>query len=164
MTSHPREQLYLERNAADRKGKHTMDEQRAASGSVEYLQPAGLHNNPAYTNVVVVSGAVKTVYVGAQGALDASGTLVGEGDIGAQTEQALKNMQTALAAAGAGLEHVIKWNIYLTQGQPIGPGVAAFQRLWGNRPNPPANTVVFVSELGPAGFLVLIEAIAVVPE
>lgn len=141
-----------------------MAEQRAAAGSVEYLQPAGLHDNPAYTNVIVVSGAVKTVYVGAQGALDASGALVGKGDIGAQTEQALKNVQTALAAAGATLKHVIKWSIYLVQGQPVEPGVAAFQQIWGNRPNPPANTVIFVSELGPTGFLVLIEAIAVVPE
>jgi enamine deaminase RidA (YjgF/YER057c/UK114 family) len=144
-----------------------MSEQHATnnpSGTVQYLQPEGLHNNPGYTNVVVVTGAVKTVYVGAQGALDASGNLVGRGDIAAQTEQTLKNLETALAAGGAGLEHVIKWNIYLVQGQPVQPGFAAFQRVWGNRANPPANTVVFVPELGPAGFLVAIDAIAVVPE
>ena len=131
------------------------------SGSIQYLHPAGLHFNPAYTNVVVVSGPAKTIYIGAQGPLDAQGSLVGQGDIGAQADQALQNVQIALAAAGARLEHVIKWSIYLAQGQPLQPGIAAFQRVWGNRPNPPANTVLYVPELVPADFLVAIEAIAV---
>src|SRR5690349_7590575 len=72
--------------------------------------------------------------------------------------QALQNVQTALAAAGARLEHVITWSIYLTQGQPLQPGIAAFQRVWGNRPNPLANTVVYVPELVPADLLVAITA------
>src|SRR5262249_8436391 len=112
-----------------------------SAGAVEYLRPDGLHNNPGYTNVGVGTGTVRTVYVGAQGALDATGNLVGKGDIGAQAEQALKNVETALAAGGAALEHVIKWNIYLAQGQAVQPGFAAFQKAWANRPNPPANTV-----------------------
>jgi len=132
-----------------------------AGGSIQSLHPAGLHYNPAYTNVVVVTGPATTIYIGAQGPLDAKGNLVGKGGIGAQTDQALQNVQAALAAAGARLEHVIKWSIYLAQGQPLQPGIAAFQRVWGNRPNPPANTVVYVPELVPADFLVAIEAIAV---
>jgi enamine deaminase RidA (YjgF/YER057c/UK114 family) len=134
-----------------------------SNGPVQYLHPEGLHFNPAYTNVVVVTGPAKTIYIGAQGALDAQGNLVGKGDIGVQTEQAMKNIQIALAAAGARLEHVIKWNIYVAQGQPLEPGFAAFQRAWGNRPNAPANTVVYVPDLGPVGFLVLIDAIAILP-
>ena len=77
--------------------------------------------------------------------------------------QVMKNIQAALAAAGAGLEHLIKWNIYLAQGQPLQPGIEAFQRVWGNRPNAPANTVMYVSELVPADFLICIDAIAVIP-
>jgi enamine deaminase RidA (YjgF/YER057c/UK114 family) len=139
-------------------------EKTSAGGSVQYLNPDDLLTNPAYTNVVVVSGSVKTIYIGAQGAFDASTrTIVGKGDIGAQSMQAMKNIQAALAAAGANLEHMIKWNIYLTQGQPLQPSIEAFQRVWGNRPNPPLNTVMYVSELVPADFLVCIEAIAVVP-
>jgi enamine deaminase RidA (YjgF/YER057c/UK114 family) len=139
-------------------------EEASAGGSVQFLNPDDLPKNPAYTNVIVVSGAVKTIYIGAQGAFDAStGTIVSRGDIGAQSMQVMKNIQAALAAAGAGLEHIIKWNIYLTQGQPLQPGVEAFQRVWGNRPNPPINTVMYVSELVPSDFLVCIDAIAVVP-
>ncbi len=139
-------------------------ENASLAGFVQYIDPDELPKNPAYTNVIVVSGSVKTIYIGAQGAFDAStGTIVGKGDIGAQSLQVMKNIQAALTAAGAGLEHIVKWNIYLTQGQPLQPGVEAFQRVWGNRPNPPINTVMYVSELVPSDFLVCIDAIAVVP-
>jgi enamine deaminase RidA (YjgF/YER057c/UK114 family) len=88
----------------------------------------------------VVTGPATTFYIGAQGPLDAQGNLVGKGDIGAQADQALQNVQTALAAAGARLEHVIKWSIYLAQGQPLQPGIAAFQRADPTRPRTPSYT------------------------
>src|SRR5699024_3296810 len=91
----------------------------AAPSSVQHLNPETMHRNPAFTQAVVVSGAVKTIYVGGQNAVDASGTIIGKGDIAAQTEQVLKNIQLALAAGGASIEHVIKWNLYLVQGQPL---------------------------------------------
>ena len=76
----------------------------------------------------------------------------------------MQNMQAALAAAEAGLEHVIKWNVYLVQGQPLQPGFEVFQRVWGRRPNPPAITMQFVAGLANPDFLLEIDAIAVVPE
>jgi enamine deaminase RidA (YjgF/YER057c/UK114 family) len=133
------------------------------SGSVQHLRPDGLHNNPAFTNVIVVTGPVKTIYIGGQDAVDASGQIVGKGDIKAQTEQVMRNIQAALEAAGASLEHVVKWNVYLVQGQPLQPGFEVFQRVWGNRPNPPTITMAFVAELANPDFLVEIDAVAVVP-
>ena len=41
--------------------------------SVEYINPDGLNKNPAFSNVIMVSGNAKTVYVGGQDALDAPG-------------------------------------------------------------------------------------------
>jgi len=142
-----------------------LPEKSPTRGLVEHLNPDGLPKNPAFTNVVVVSGPAKTIYIGAQGAFDTStGTVVGKGDIGAQAEQVMKNIEAALIGAGAGFEHVIKWNIYLAEGQPMQPAFEAGMRVWGNRPNPPLNTVMYVSSLVPADFLVAIEAIAVVPQ
>lgn len=43
--------------------------------------------NPVFTNVVVVEGNVKTVHIGGQDALNASGEIIGKGDIVAQIEQ-----------------------------------------------------------------------------
>jgi enamine deaminase RidA (YjgF/YER057c/UK114 family) len=133
-------------------------------GNVQYLNPDGLPKNPAFTNVVTVTGLVKTVYIGGQDAVDASGAIVGKGNLKAQTEQILKNIQAALAAAGAQPEHVIKWTIYVVQGQSVQDGFAAFQSVWGNPPNPPVITVAFVAGLGHPDFLAEIDAIAVVPE
>lgn len=47
-------------------------------GEVSYLNPENLHMNPAFTNVVTVTGHVKTIYIGGQDAVDASGKIVGK--------------------------------------------------------------------------------------
>jgi enamine deaminase RidA (YjgF/YER057c/UK114 family) len=133
-------------------------------GEVRYINPDSLPKNPAFTNVVTVTGPVKTVYVGGQDAVDASGTIIGKGDIKAQTEQILKNIQAALAAGGAQLEHIVKWNLYIVQGQPLRSGFEAFQQFWGNRPNRPAISVMFVAGLAHPDFLAEMDAIAVIPE
>jgi enamine deaminase RidA (YjgF/YER057c/UK114 family) len=67
-------------------------------GVVEHLNPEELHQNPAFTNVVTVTGPAKTVYVGGQNAINASGEVVGKGDLAAQTEQIFHNLEAALAA------------------------------------------------------------------
>jgi enamine deaminase RidA (YjgF/YER057c/UK114 family) len=137
--------------------------QSSTPGIVQHLNPETLHHNPAFTQAVAVSGAVKTVYVGGQNAVDTSGKIVGQGDIAAQTEQVMQNIQAALAAGGASLEHVIKWNLYIVQGQPLQPGFEVFQRVWNRRPNPPAITAAFVAGLANPDFLIEIDAIAIVP-
>jgi enamine deaminase RidA (YjgF/YER057c/UK114 family) len=90
--------------------------------------------------------------------------IVGRGDIKQQTEQVFCNLKAALQTARAELEDVIKWNIYIVQGQPLQPAFEVFQAIWGRRPTPPAITGVFVCRLANLDFLVEIEAIAVIPE
>jgi enamine deaminase RidA (YjgF/YER057c/UK114 family) len=134
------------------------------AGSVRYIDPDSLNKNPAFTNVVVVEGNVKTVHIGGQDAVNASGEIVGKGDIVAQTEQILANVRAALAAGGAEPEHIIKWNIYVVEGQSLQAGFGAFQNAWPEVPNPPAITGVFVSGLAHPDFLVEMDAVAVVPQ
>ena len=130
---------------------------------MRYINPDSLNKNPAFTNVVVVEGNVKTVHIGGQDAIDASGEVVGKGDIVAQTEQVLANVRAALAAGGAGPEHIIKWNVYIVEGQPLQAGFGAFQDAWPEVPAPPAITGVIVSALAHPDFLVEMDAVAVVP-
>lgn len=134
------------------------------AGTVQYLNPEGLHQNPAFTQVVSVSGAVKTVYVGGQNALDANGEVVGKGDLAAQTEKIFRNLEVALRGAGASLEHVVKWTICVVQGQDVRSGFRVFGRVWGERPNPPAITVLVVAGLANSAFLAELEAVAIIPE
>jgi enamine deaminase RidA (YjgF/YER057c/UK114 family) len=132
--------------------------------AVQYLNPDALAKNPAFTQAIVVTGAAKTIFVGGQDAVDAAGTIIGKGDIKAQVEQVIHNLQAVLAAAGASIEHVIKWNIYVVHGQPLQPAFEVFQRIWGRRPNPPAITMLYVAGLANPDFLVELDAVAVVPE
>lgn len=130
---------------------------------VEYLNPEKLHRNPAFTQVVTVTGPAKTIYVGGQNAVTPSGQIVGKGNLATQAEQVFRNLAAALASAGGHLEHIIKWSIYVVVGQVVEPAFEVFQRTWGRRPNPPAITVMFVSGLANPDFLVEMDAIAVVP-
>jgi enamine deaminase RidA (YjgF/YER057c/UK114 family) len=129
---------------------------------VEFVKPDGLHANPGYSNVVAVTGPSKTIYVGGQNAVDSAGNVVGKGDLAAQTEQILANLQKCLAAAGATVHDVIKFNIYVVQGQNIVPAYEAFQRVWGQHPNPPLVTMAFVAGLAHPDFLAEIDGIAVI--
>ena len=128
---------------------------------VEYLSPPTMHANPAFSQVVVATGNVKTIYVGGQNAVAADGTIVGVGDLAAQTERAFANLELVLREAGATIHDVVKWTLYVVQGQDLRTGFAAYQRIWGQRPNPPAISFSFVAGLANPDFLVEIDAIAV---
>lgn len=130
--------------------------------NVEHLNPPGLRVNPAFTNVIVTTGAAKRIIIGAVDPVDEQGALVGGGDIVAQTEQIFRNLKISLAAAGATLENVVIWRIFVLEGQSLQAGASVFFREWGQRPNPPANTIVFVPALGYPGALLTLEAEAIV--
>ncbi|NNG01742.1 MAG: RidA family protein [Desulfobacteraceae bacterium] len=132
--------------------------------SVKYLNPDRLHENPAFSQVVTTEGNARTVYVGGQNSVSPSGEVVGKGDMRQQASQVFKNLEIALSAADARIENVIKWNVYVVQDQPPHPAFEEFQRVWGNRPNPPLVTVLFVAGLANPDFLLEIDAIAVVSE
>jgi enamine deaminase RidA (YjgF/YER057c/UK114 family) len=132
-------------------------------GNIEHINPDSLHKNPAFTQAVAVTGAAKTIYIGGQDAVDADGNIVGKGDVARQTEQVFRNLKEALKAAGAGLENVVKWNVYIVHGQSLQAGFGVFQKEWGRRPNPPAITGMFVAGLANPDFLVEMDAVAVVP-
>jgi len=132
--------------------------------NVKYINPDGLHRNPAFSQVVAVPANSSTIYIGGQNSINSSGKIIGKGDIGLQAKQIFKNLEIALTAVGAKIENVIKWNIYVVQGQSSRPGFEEFQRVWGRRPNPPLITVLFVAGLANPDFLMEMDAIAVIHE
>src|SRR5262249_20167467 len=82
-----------------------------ATMQTQFLNPSGLSKPTGYTHVVVAQPG-KLIYVSGQVALNAAGEVVGKGDLRAQVTQVMENLKTALAAAGATPENIIKVNYY----------------------------------------------------
>jgi enamine deaminase RidA (YjgF/YER057c/UK114 family) len=133
----------------------------AGTMQITHLNPDSLHFNPAFTQAVKVAEPQSLVFVGGQNGIDVDGNLVGD-DVSAQTGQALRNVERAVAAAGGSLGDIVKWTIMVTDPGALETGFGAFQQLWGRRPNPPAITVQVVAGLANPRFLVEVEAIAAI--
>jgi enamine deaminase RidA (YjgF/YER057c/UK114 family) len=127
---------------------------------VRHINPEGLHRSPAFSQAVVVERPTKTIYIGGQNGVDANGKIVGP-TLAEQALQAFRNLATILESEGASLANVVHWRIAAVEGNSIDEGVAAFQQVWNRSDPPPAITVHFVAGLAP-GFLVEIDAVAVV--
>lgn len=128
----------------------------------QHIQPSGLSKPIGYTHVVAASGS-RMIFIAGQVAYDASGQIIGVGDLRAQTEQVFKNLQVALAAAGATFADVVKWTIFVVNYEPADRAVIAEvrQQFVLNNP-PPASTLVGVQSLVLPELLIEVEAIAVV--
>jgi len=129
--------------------------------SIQRLRPQGLVSSPAFSHVAVVPPGATTIYVGGQNAVDAAGALIGEGDVAAQSEQALENARTALAAAGATLADVVQWTVLFVEGADIAAGYGAIAAKLASA-EPALVTAAFVSGLGVPGALVEISAVAAI--
>lgn len=131
---------------------------------IQHINPDGLSKNPAFSQIVTTQGKGKTIYIGGQDAVNAQEEIVGKGDITEQTEQVIKNLQTALSACGATFENLVKLSIYIVQGQDLYRGFQVSQKYFGNLTNPPVISVLVVAGLANPDFLVEIDATAFIPE
>src|SRR5438094_7352359 len=92
--------------------------------------------------------------------LDADGETVALGDVAAQAEQVMKNLQVALRAAGADLGDVLKTTVYVAtqQQEDLSTAWEVVKRHFGSHDAP--STLLGVSALGYRGQLVEVEAVA----
>jgi enamine deaminase RidA (YjgF/YER057c/UK114 family) len=122
-----------------------------------------MHANPAYTQAVVIPAGARTMLIGGQNAVAADGSIVGKGDLAAQTTQALVNMQACLAEAGADVSNLVQVTLYIAGDIDIRPGFGAWMQVWGQRPNPPTVFAAKVLGLAHPDFMIEISAVAVLP-
>ena len=136
----------------------------AALSHLQFIDPPNLPQPRGYTHVVAVAGPCRTIYVAGQVGLDAAGKLAGApGDFRAQATQAFENLKNALAAAGAGFEHVVKINTYFTDAAAHFAAYLDIRDRYVNTAQPPASTLVQVSRLAFDTLLFEIEAVAALP-
>jgi len=103
----------------------------------------------------------KVLHVSGQVAQDATGAVMGKGDITAQTRQVLENIRTVLAGAGGTMDDVARVTVYVTDMS----GLAQIHEVRGQyfrRPYP-ASTLVEVKRLVKPEYLIEIDAVAVIP-
>ena len=122
--------------------------------------PPALSAPTGYTHVVEVPAGARTVYIAGQVAFDQARQVVGAGDMAAQTEQVFRNLQAALAAAGASFADVVKMTTYVTDMGQAAVIRAARARYFGD--TLPASTLVGVTALAHPDLMVEIEVIAAV--
>lgn len=130
--------------------------------TIRYINPPTIAHPSGYTHVVEATGG-RTIYISGQVALDASGNLVGEGDMRAQAQQVFENLHTALRAVGGGFGNVVKMTYFLVDMSRL-PAVREVRDQFVQPEQLPASTVVEVRRLAREDFLLEIEAIAVLGE
>lgn len=110
-----------------------------------------------YSQAVAAGGLVFTA---GQIALDpATGALVGDGHVGLETERVLRNLEAVLAAAGSGLDLVLRCDVFLADLADFGAMNEVYGRFFGNQP--PARVTVQAARL-PKDARVEIAAVAAV--
>jgi enamine deaminase RidA (YjgF/YER057c/UK114 family) len=116
---------------------------------------------PAVGYSHTVAGTGRFVAIAGQVAMDENGELVGPNDPEAQAERVFANLALALAAAGATFKDVIKFGVFVTD-ISILPAVREVRNRYVDTAHPPASTAVQVGALFRPGYMVEIEALAVV--
>jgi len=130
--------------------------------TLEHLTPKGLFKPAVFTQVVVATGR-RLVFISGQVSMDANGELVSEGDLAGQARQVYANLKAALDGAGAKPSDVAKLTTYVVGYRPeLLPVMSAARTAVLGTADLPASTLVGVQVLAQPGYLIEVEAIAVI--
>jgi enamine deaminase RidA (YjgF/YER057c/UK114 family) len=110
-----------------------------------------------------VTGRGRLVVVSGQVAQNVNGELVGPGDPAAQARQVFENLGRCLAEVGAGFDEVVKLTLFVLDVADL-PAVREARDAVIDTARPPASSAVQVSALFAPGYLVEVEAWALVDD
>ncbi len=132
--------------------------------TTQFTNPPELCPTFGWTHVVATTGG-RTIHISGQVGIDASGQVIGPGDLRRQTEQAFNNLRLALAAVGATFENVVNTRLYVVGLRAeLVPIIREIRSRFVNAAHPPASTLVGVSALVGGEWLIEIEATAHLPD
>ena len=133
------------------------------SVSIRRVNPPELGAPPGYSHVVEVQ-ARRIIFIAGQTALDRNGEIVGRGNFAMQAAQVFKNLDIALQAVGCTATNLIKLTVFLRNMDDLSAYREARNRFFATVTPPAAPTVTLleVSRLYGADFMIEIEAIAAV--
>ncbi|HKA39588.1 MAG TPA: RidA family protein [Burkholderiales bacterium] len=128
---------------------------------VRYSSPPALFDPKSYSHVVEVEGA-RLLFVSGQVPVNAQRQLTSK-DLREQVARVYDNIEAVLRSVGAGFEHVIKTNNYLTNISQTAVFREVRDQRFGRLATKPASTTVVVTALVDPDYLLEIEVIAAVP-
>jgi len=108
----------------------------------------------------LIEGHRRELVCSGQDAVDADGSPQHPGDMPAQLEMALDNVEAVLAAAGMTLQNVVRLNVYTTDLDELFKHWSGIPRRFGGSDGGWVTSLLGVSQL-PAQLLVMLEATAV---
>lgn len=129
------------------------------------MERRNVSSEAVWESIVGYSRAVRVgpwVQVAGTAAADEHGRVVAPGDAYGQAVYALRKIQTALAEAGAKMEHVVRTRMFVTNMEDLEQVGRAHAEFF--REIRPVSTLVQVARLVDPGFLVEIEADAIIPD
>jgi enamine deaminase RidA (YjgF/YER057c/UK114 family) len=130
--------------------------------AVEYVNPPELGTPRGFSHAVVGTG--RTVFLAGQTALDADGTIVGDGIV-EQFEKALGNLLAALHAAGGQPKDLASLTLYIVDMDDYKSHAREIGQVWRRLIGPfyPAMAGIGVSRLWDVEALVEVQGFAVLP-
>ncbi len=134
---------------------------REAPPSIVRINPPELGTPPGYSQIVDVT-AGRIIFISGQTALDSDGNLVGKNDFASQAAQVFRNLAIALQARRCNAANLVKLTVFVTDMDHLGLYREARNAFFASvaPPAAPAVTLVEVSKLYGADFMIEIEAIA----
>jgi enamine deaminase RidA (YjgF/YER057c/UK114 family) len=132
-----------------------MTTSRTAINPVSWSQQLG------FDQAQLVEGQRRQLFVSGQDAVDAEGNPQHEGDMAAQLELSVDNLEAILAAADMSLANVVRLNAYTTDFDELPKSWATLTNRFGDSDGGFATTLLGVSRLPAPGLLVMLEATAV---
>jgi enamine deaminase RidA (YjgF/YER057c/UK114 family) len=125
----------------------------------ELLNPPELHPAPGFSHVAVAQGS-KVVHFAGQLGIGQDFSLVAD-DLHGQTAGAMRNLKTAMDAAGVGWDDIVRRTIYAIDPSQYETITQAIDEVTGGADHP-AQTIVGITGLAVPGCLIEIECTAVV--
>ena len=128
------------------------------------INPKELFNSIQYGfSQIVISNYGKIVFISGQVAWDENLNIIGENDLKVQTQKAIDNLKIAVESAGGSLENIVMLRIYkVDYKKEDGSIINEILKKNFGISTPPASTWVSVKGLANEGFLIEIEAQAVI--
>lgn len=125
------------------------------------INPWQWQDRYGFSQAIEVSNASRVLYCAGQASVDDQGNPLHAGDMRKQLEQAFRNLESVLAAAGLGLSHVVRLNYYTTDVDAFMSASDIVGRVLTTAPCQPSGTLLGVTKLAFPGLMIEIEATAV---